>query len=84
MTPANRAGHPMKITKAQREIMEHALRSGVRGAAASFYQFSGARAKVISDLIRTGLIVKRADPNPRIVTDRLHLTDAGRAALLKT
>ena len=70
-----------KLTKARREILEHASRSGDKGAAASFYQFSNARAKVISDLIREGLLVKRADPNPRIMTDRLHLTDAGRAAL---
>ena len=71
----------MKLTKSRREILEHALRSGERGAAASFYQFSGARAKVIGALIREGLIVKRSDPNPRIMTDRLHLTDMGRAAL---
>ena len=70
-----------KLTKARREILEHALRSGERGAAASYYQFSGARARVIASLVREGLLVKRMDENPRIMTDRLHLTNAGRAAL---
>ena len=71
----------MKLTKAHFEILNHAQRAGDKGAAESFYQFSGARARVITSLIKEGLLSRLSDANPRITTARLHLTDAGRSML---
>ncbi len=71
----------MKLTKAQREVLENIARKGDKGYPESAYLFSGAKGRVVTALRNSGLVVRRPDPSPRIMTDRLHLTPAGRSAL---
>ena len=71
----------MHLTKMQREIMDAIARKGDAGMPESFYSFAGARGRVIAHLRKEGLIERRPDPLPRVLTDRLHLTPAGLAAL---
>lgn len=71
----------MALTKAQREVLENIARKGAKGFPESAYLFSGAKSRVITALRNAGLVTRKPDPSPRVATDRLHLTDAGRTAL---